>query len=311
MSLGLKHQPIAGRILEYYEDHPLPPLLIFAGPKGTGKLEAAYRFVQVQLCDAGTGCGNCSNCRLLMNGGDEQHPDFIVFPADRVHIGRVEHPEQFTVRWLLQTRIPFAPYHARRRFVLFPAAELILNEAETALLKTLEEPPDHTRFVFLTDSVESLKETILSRGVMVPFRNVPLKVMEELSGLTDVEDLELLGGSFQFLDLLRSEVYGALKSRVDDALSHQMGLLELETWARDERARSSEMADLHYSYEEFLQTFSLVLLQKMRKRDDSGAAAGLVIDFLTGIRMQQGGMLPFHLSALFHELNRSLNSVVA
>lgn len=302
--LGLTEQKVAAKILSYYLDHPLPPLLIFAGPAGTGKLAAAMRFIQMQLCDAGTGCGACSNCRMLLREGEAGHPDLVVFPAERVPVGRSDQPEEFTVRWLLQTRIPFAPFHARQRFVVFPAAELLLHEAETALLKTLEEPPPHTHFVFLTDHAEALKDTILSRGVLVPFRHIPVKALEQATGIREIADLEILGGSLQLADLVKSEAFVALKARIDDALSHQMGLMDLETWIRDEKERSASMKELEYTYSDFLHAFALVLLQKTRRMSEGPAPA--IGEFLAGMRMQQGGMLPFHLSRLFFRLDRVL-----
>lgn len=309
-SSGLKYQRVASRILDYYRQHPVPPLLIFTGPHGTGKLDAALQFIQEQLCEAGTACGSCSDCRLFQQIGGEAHPDFIQFPAEKTPIGDAKKPEPFTVRWLLSTRLPFAPYHAKRRFVLFPAADLINHEAETALLKTLEEPPDHTRFIFIADSVESLKETILSRGVHVPFHHVPLRALEAQTGIRDVHDLEMLGGSFELLDMIQSEAYRSLKAAVDDALSHQLGLLELEAYVREEAKRNGEMKELEYTYEDFLHAFALLLLQRTRRLPVAGDITQAVHQFLSGMRMEQGGMLPFHLSRLFFDLHRTIYETV-
>jgi DNA polymerase-3 subunit gamma/tau len=305
-----KYQPVASRILDYYRVHPLPPLLIFTGPRGTGKLDAALQFIQQQLCQAGTACGTCSDCRLFQQIGGEAHPDFIQFPADKVAIGDAKNPEPFTVRWLLNTRLPFAPYHARRRFVLFPAADRINHEAETALLKTLEEPPDHTRFIFITESLDFLKETIVSRGVHVPFHRLSLQALEAQTGIRDVHDLEILGGSFELLDLIQSESYRRLKTAVDDGLSHQLGMLDLEAYVRDESKRKDEMKQLKYEYEDFLQVFALMLLQKTRRMMVAGDIAESVHRFLAGLRMAQGGMLPFHLSRLFFDLHRIIFETV-
>jgi DNA polymerase-3 subunit gamma/tau len=247
---------------------------------------------------------------LFQQIGGEAHPDFIQFPAEKTPIGDAKKPEPFTVRWLLSTRLPFAPYHAKRRFVLFPAADLINHEAETALLKTLEEPPDHTRFIFVADSVESLKETILSRGVHVPFHHVPLRALEAQTGIHDVHDLEVLGGSFELLDMIQSEAYRSLKTAVDDALSHQLGLLELEAYVREESKRGAEMKELEYGYEDFLHTFALLLLQRTRRLSVAGEIAISLHQFLTGMRKAQGGMLPFHLSRLFFDLHRIIYETV-
>ena len=305
-SIGLNHQKVALPILEYYLNHPVPPLLILTGPKGTAKLEAAHEFVQRHLCQVGTGCGQCSDCRLFLQTTGEAHPDFIQFPAEKVAIGDTTKPQPFTIRWLLSTRLPFAPFRAKMRFVLFPAAELILHEAETALLKTLEEPPDHTRFIFIANSTESLKETILSRGVQVPFHHIPLKALQADAGIASVDDVELLGGSFEFLDLIASEPFQILKTMVDDALSHPIGFTDLEFYVREEAKRSAQMVSIDYNYGDFLTIFCMLLLQKTRRAESAASIAESVTKFLTGVRMNQGGMLPFHLSRFFFELYEAL-----
>ncbi|MBW7856996.1 MAG: hypothetical protein H3C43_01530 [Leptonema sp. (in: Bacteria)] len=305
-SLGLSHQPVAGKILDYYLNHSVPPLLILTGPQGVGKLDAALKFVKIQLCQAGTGCGSCSDCRLLQQTGDQAHPDFIVFPSSKVVIGDSKNPDDFTIRWLLQSRLPFKPYHSNQRFVLFPSAELVLHEAVTALLKTLEEPPDHTRFIFIAPSLESLKETIVSRGVHVPFYHIPLSTLKDQTKLNDISDLELLGGSYQLLDMISSELFRNLKQRVNDALSHQLGLLDLESYIREEAKRKPELEELDYSYEDLLQMMALLLLQITRRLAATELITESVVTFLSGVRMGQGGMIPFHLSRLFFQLNKIL-----
>lgn len=305
-SFGLVHQLVAGKILDYYLNHPVPPLLILTGPPGVGKLDAALKFVQIQLCQVGTGCGSCSDCRLLQQSGDKAHPDFIVFPSSKVAIGDSKNPDDFTIRWLLQSRLPFKPYHANRRFVLFPSAELLLHEAMTALLKTLEEPPDHTRFIFIAPSLESLKETIVSRGVHVPFRHIPFSTLKSQTGVNDVSDLELLGGSFQLLDMISSELFRNLKQKVNDALAHQLGLLELEVYIKEESKRKIELDELDYSYDDLLQIMSLLFLQITRRLATTELITESIITFLSGVRMGQGGMTSFHVSRLFFQLNRIL-----
>lgn len=305
-SLGLLHQPVAGKILDYYLSHSVAPLLILTGPAGVGKFDAALKFVQIQLCQVGTGCGSCSDCRLLQQTGDQAHPDFIVFPNTRVLIGDSKNPDDFTIRWLLQSRLPFKPYHSNRRFVLFPSAELVLYEAVTALLKTLEEPPDHTRFIFIAPSLESLKETIVSRGVHVPFYHIPFATLKIQTRWTDISDLEILGGSFQLLDMISSELFLNLKQRVNDALSHQLGLLELESYIREESKRKLELQELDYSYEDLLQVMVLLVLQVTRRLSTAELITDTIVTFLSGVRMAQGGMTPFHLSRLFFHLNKIL-----
>ncbi len=217
-------QPRAKAILEGYLQKSPPPLLIFAGPSGTGKHSAAEVFIQSRFCDTGSACGQCEPCRRLLKG---EHPDYIRFPEDRIRIGDRKKPEDFTVRWLISTRIPYRPHEAAMRFILFPDASLIQDEAETALLKTLEEPPQHTRFIFLVSDPGKLKQTILSRGVLVPFQLLDRESLRRASGIDTPELLDLLGGSLENLAFFQSELYAKLKQLAEDS-SSRPGLLEME-----------------------------------------------------------------------------------
>ena len=171
---GIKGQPVAVTLLSNYLEREIPPLLILHGPDGVGKWSAAEAFIRHRFCQTRQGCGNCTPCRKLQNGS---HPDLIAFSEEKIQIGDHENPEEFTVRWLLRTRIRYAPNESDLRFILIPRADLILHEAETALLKTLEEPPEHTKFIFLTPDLSLLKETIVSRGLCIPFQRLNRSAM--------------------------------------------------------------------------------------------------------------------------------------
>lgn len=131
----------------------IPGSIIFYGPDGVGKWTAAERFSRQLLCLEGTSCGVCDSCRQFMKG---VHPDFIQFPRRKnIAIGKEKDPEDFTIRWLLSARIPFKPHTSDYRVVLFPEANRINNEAETTLLKTLEEPPPHTKFILIVNDLKT------------------------------------------------------------------------------------------------------------------------------------------------------------
>lgn len=274
----LRGQSIAKRILEsYLRTHP-PPLLILCGPEGTGRWSAAEAFIQQHLCEVGTGCGHCADCQKILRG---EHPDFIQFPEDRISIGEPANPEVFTVRWLLQTRVRFTPFLARMRFVLFPRADLIQHEAETALLKTLEEPPDHTRFIFLVRDLSELKETISSRGVIVPFQRLSGSVIRELVGSSGMRDLDLLGGSLHMLPFMQTDLFHKLKELIAAGLKHPKSLAELEQWIMNgERKKFSEAGpDDEYDYGEVVETMGLLMLNQtadhVRRREIARAVFAL------------------------------------
>ena len=208
-------QDIAKTILKkYLKGHHPPPLLLFHGPSGVGKYLSAESFINQALCEKGTVCGECKSCRNLLR---EEHPDFIRFPQDKIFIGQEKNPEIFTIRWLLQTRICFRPILARLRFILLPCGENIQNEAETALLKTLEESPEHTRFIILTNDISKIKKTIISRAISIPFYLLSQDSIKKITKLEDKLDLQCLGGSLDYAPILRNDLYPQLKSKIQDA----------------------------------------------------------------------------------------------
>ncbi len=298
-------QPIALRLLEQYARGTPPPLLIFAGPQGTGKWSAAEAFVQLKLCEVGTACGTCSACRKFRAG---DHADYIRFPAGRVGIGDPERPEEFTVRWLIKTRIIYAPFDGAVRFVLFPAAQLLQHEAETALLKTLEEPPAHTRFIFVTPSLAALKPTVISRGVVIPFQHLPLEALRKFQLNIPPENLELLGGSLQPVPLFYSELYRVMDGKIADGLSHPLSLLDLEHWLQGGERTSfkSLSGEEEFTFPEILDFFSLLLLRHCGRRPRRQVLSRLIFEFKKELARDRPGMTPYLLARLFYGLDRVL-----
>ena len=110
------------------------------------------------------------------------HPDFIQFPRRKnIAIGKEKDPEDFTIRWLLSSRIPYKPHTSDYRVVLFPEANRINNEAETTLLKTLEEPPAHVVFILATTETHKIPETVLSRCEVYTFKKPSQETLKKLT----------------------------------------------------------------------------------------------------------------------------------
>lgn len=103
----------------------------------------------------------------LVNEG--RHPDLIEFTGESVLIGSEKDFPEGTVRHLLRKILPYAPWKSEARVVIFQNAAGIKDEAETALLKTLEEPAANHYFFLSAQTAELLKETIRSRAVITRF----------------------------------------------------------------------------------------------------------------------------------------------
>lgn len=293
-------QNIARRLLGRYLERNVPPLLIFHGPEGTGKCDAAEAFIRQKLCRVGTGCGHCISCQKIQAG---EHPDYIRFPDEPIAIGEPHDPAPFTIRWLLHTRLCYAPYESSQRFILFTRADLIHHEATAALLKTLEEPPEHTRFILLTPDLDILKPTIVSRGVGVPFHHLPLTELKKMGEIRE-EFMEMLGGSLNLLPFFYSELYQELKEKVRAALKHPLALIELEEWLQKaaKNPLRQKLDDDGYSYEEMLDICSLMMLKFSESHEQRIPIALAIFDFKEGLQPDQPGLLPYLLGRLFHRL---------
>lgn len=104
--------------------------------------------------------------REMVMGFD--HPDFYHFKADRIKIGDKKNPEEGSVRHLLEKFLIYSSKYSDVRFVYFEDASFILNEAESALLKSLEEAPPRTHFILSVEEPRQLKDTIVSRCIEIP-----------------------------------------------------------------------------------------------------------------------------------------------
>lgn len=144
------------------------PALIFAGPSGVGKRLAGVWYAAFLNCQADTAqspCGECASCRKLAGG---HHPDLISTRLEdkKTVIGVGE------VREVLG-QLEYAPFEGRYRVWIVEAAEKLSDEAQNALLKTLEEPPRNALVVLVTRRYGSLIPTVTSRCRTVRFHPLP------------------------------------------------------------------------------------------------------------------------------------------
>jgi hypothetical protein len=106
-----------------------------------------------------------------------EHPDFYYFGTDRIKIGDKKKPEVGSVRHLLDKFLVYSAKFSDVRFIYFEDASAILNEAESALLKSLEEAPPQTHFILSIEEPRQLKETIVSRCIEIPLMIRPVPQM--------------------------------------------------------------------------------------------------------------------------------------
>lgn len=146
---------------------------LFSGPRGCGKTTSARILARCLNCEQGptaTPCGVCDSCVDLARGG----PGSIdVIEIDAASHGGVDDARD------LRERAYFAPVASRYKIYIIDEAHMVTPQGFNALLKLVEEPPPHTKFIFATTEPEKVIGTIRSRTHHYPFRLVPPKVLSE------------------------------------------------------------------------------------------------------------------------------------
>ncbi len=149
---------------------------LFCGPASVGKLRAAVEFAAVLNCEGEVRpCRECRSCRDTFSG---HHPDVELIAPGGI-CDESEHRDHSDSRDLricqvrrLERVLSLTPYAGGWRIAIIDAADSLRTEAANAFLKTLEEPPERTVIVLVTDSEDRLPETVLSRCQRVVFQRV-------------------------------------------------------------------------------------------------------------------------------------------
>ena len=199
--------------------------LLLLGPRGSGKQEIAGRLAGALVCDRdeGEACGRCHGCRLYQSGN---HPEVIAIEPQNGMI-RIAQIRQ------MQQQICIKPVQGRRWVVLIHDADRMNPQAQNALLKTLEEPPQAI-LILTAGTLTRLLPTIRSRCQI--FRVPPLshekmaKLVAKCTGISEGKALlyARMGGSpGQALDLANTPEYGELRrSVIGLAAEAAMGSME-------------------------------------------------------------------------------------
>lgn len=157
---------------------------LFTGSRGTGKTTCAKIFSKAVNClhpVNGDPCNECEICRGIDSGS----------VLDIVEIDAASNRGIDDIR-LLRDEVNFTPSQAKYRVYIIDEVHMLTIEAFNALLKTLEEPPEHVKFILATTEVHKLPSTILSRCQRFDFRRIePASIAQRLTEIAEAEKAEL------------------------------------------------------------------------------------------------------------------------
>ncbi|MFL6062538.1 MAG: DNA polymerase III subunit gamma and tau [Marmoricola sp.] len=146
---------------------------LFSGPRGCGKTTSARILARTLNCEKAPiadPCGECQSCRDLARGGPGS---LDVIEIDAASHGGVDDARD------LRERAFFAPVSSRYKVYIIDEAHMVTTQGFNALLKLVEEPPEHLKFIFATTEPEKVIPTIRSRTHHYPFRLIPPRVLSD------------------------------------------------------------------------------------------------------------------------------------
>lgn len=194
---------------------------LFSGPRGTGKTSAAKIFAKALNCEhtpANEPCNECATCKSITEGS---HPDVIEF--DAASNSRVEE-----IRDIIE-KVRFAPANARFKVYIIDEVHMLSTSAFNALLKTLEEPPEHAVFILATTEPHKLPATIISRCQRFDFKRLSsVDILERMKVV--LEDIDVAYEE-QALKVIAQSAAGGMRdalSLLDQVVSFSGDVVKLE-----------------------------------------------------------------------------------
>jgi len=181
----LKNALRAGRVSHAY---------LFSGPRGTGKTTMARLLAKAVNClEQDLTMRPCNKCRICQAVNEGRLLDLIEMDA-------ASHTGVDNVREAIRDRVGFRPNEARYKVYVIDEVHMLSTSAFNALLKTLEEPPEHVIFCLATTEPHKILPTILSRCQHFEFHRIPLiALVDRLDHIATQEGLQVQGDALQFI----------------------------------------------------------------------------------------------------------------
>ncbi|OGM26253.1 DNA polymerase III, subunit gamma and tau [Candidatus Woesebacteria bacterium RIFCSPLOWO2_01_FULL_39_61] len=191
--VDLDSTPVRESLIKIVESKSIPHAFLFSGPRGTGKTSAARILAKVVNCEnppaGGEPCNECDQCTSITKGTN----------MDVIELDAASHRGIDDVR-ALRDAVKLAPARAKKKVYIIDEAHMLTVEASNALLKTLEEPPEHVMFILATTNPEKLIDTIRSRVTNVRFSKATnQELVRSLEKVVKGEKLKAESGTLPLL----------------------------------------------------------------------------------------------------------------
>ena len=165
------HEDIISHFRSSIEMERISHAYILGGDTGSGRSTLAFCFAKALQCETGDSesCGGCKSCKQAESGN---HPDIIYVTHEKPNTISVDE-----IREQVVDSMQVKPYSSKYKVYIIKDAEKMTEEAENALLKTIEEPPEYGVLILITNDPEKLLPTIRSRCITIMTK--PVKEKEQ------------------------------------------------------------------------------------------------------------------------------------
>lgn len=167
------HRDIIQYIQDAVQQNKVSHAYILNGQRGSGKKMLARLFAMTLQCES-NGSDPCGECRSCIQANNGNQPDIITVKHEKPSSISVD-----DIRTQVNGDIMIKPYSSPYKVYIIPEADLLTVQAQNALLKTIEEPPEYAVILLLTENADSLLPTIRSRCVMLKLRNIKDKLVKK------------------------------------------------------------------------------------------------------------------------------------